>query len=173
MNLKTLGINALLVVAVVVGYHFFINKNSSSLAYVDTAKLMQEYKGMEAVKKLTETKEKEWQASIDTLTQELQSEIKKYEKERSSMTEKEKKATESLLGHKQQQYMQYRDGSKNKLAEEQQKITNEALVKVNSIIADFGKKNNYTIILGTTSGNILYANQGIEITDKVLEVLNN
>ena len=88
------------------------------------------------------------------------------------MSDREKKTTEELIGHKQQQFMQYKEASKNKVVEEEQKITGEALVKVNSIINDYGKANNYTIVFGTVTGNIVYANQTINITDQVLEVLN-
>ena len=173
MNLKTTIINILLVVVLLIGYHFLFNTKSYSLAYVDSAKLMTEYKGMADVKKIFEAKEKVWQATIDTLTQELQNDIKKYEKERGKMSEREKKTSEELLGRKQQQFMQFKEASKNKVAEEEQKITNEALTKINSIINDFGKASNYTIIFGTVTGNIVYAKETINITDHILEVLNN
>lgn len=172
MNIKSVLLNLLITAILVAGYHFLFNNQTNALAYVDTAKLMTDYKGMADVKKTIESKAKEWQATVDTLSLELQNDIKKYEKESGQMTEREKKATEELLGHKQQQFMQYKDASKNKVIEEEQKITNDALVKINSIINEFGKAKNYTIILGTTTGNIVYANQTINITDEVLEVLN-
>lgn len=172
MNIKSISVNILALVVLLTGYHFLFNTNSYTLAYVDSAKLMTEYRGMADVKKTVETLEKAWQATIDTLTQELQNDIKKYEKERGQMSEREKKISEELLGRKQQQFMQYKEGSKNKLAEDEQKITNEALTKVNGIITEYGKKNNYTIVFGTSSGNIVYANEAINITEHVLEVLN-
>lgn len=172
MNLKSIIINALITSILFVGYHFLFNSKSNALVYVDTSKLMVEYKGMAEVKKIIEGKAKVWQATVDTLTLELQNDIKKYEKERGQMSEREKKTTEQLLGHKQQQFMQYKEASKNKVVEEEQKITNEALVKVNNVISDYGKTKNYTIVLGTVTGNIVYADQTINITDQILEVLN-
>lgn len=172
MNIKSFSINVVITMFLLIGYHFLFNTKSQILAYVDTSRLMTEYKGMEDVKKVIESKEKTWQASVDTLTQELQNDIKKYEKERGQMSDREKKTTEQLLGHKQQQFMQYKEASKNKVAEEGQKITNEVLSKVNGKITDYGKKNNYTIVFGTSSGNIVYANEAINITDQILELLN-
>ena len=173
MNIKTISLNLLVSVVLLTGYHFLFNNNKThSFAYIDTAKLMSGYKRMSDVKKIIGSKTKLLQANIDTLAQELQNDIKKYEKDRSEMSEREKKTTEELIGHKQQQFMQYKQATQNKAGEEEQKLTNEVLTKVNEIISDYGKKNNYTIIFGTSSGNIVYANEAINITNQMLEELN-
>jgi outer membrane protein len=172
MVFKTSLLSMLITVVLLTGYHFLFNKKTISMAYVDSAKLMTDYQGMKEVKKILESKDKVWQASLDTLAQELQNDIKKYEKERGKMSDREKQTTEELLGRKQQQFMQYKEASKNKVAEEGQKITNEALMKMNAVITEFGKSNNYTIIFGTNSGNIVYANDAINITDEILQELN-
>lgn len=173
MNIKSLIISVVVMMLILTGYHFLFNARSYSLAYVDSSRLMTEYKAMEDVKKTNETRAKTWQSNVDTLALELQNDIKKYEKERGQMSEREKKTTEELIGRKQQQFMQYKEVTKNKAAEEEQKITNEALAKVNSVITEFGKKHNYTFVFGTTSGNIVYASEAVNVTDRVLEVLNS
>ncbi len=172
MKTQALIVNTLITFLLFVAYHFIFNKHTYSMAYVDSARLMMESNGMKKVKKEIEVKEKTWQSSLDTLAQEIQSEIKKYEKERSSMNDREKKTTEELLGRKQEQFMQYKEASKNKLMGEEQKITNDELAKINTIITEYGKTHHYTIIFGTNTGNIVYATDAINVTDQVLEQLN-
>ena len=53
-------------------------------------------------------KTKVWQASSDTLIAKWQEELKKYEKERTSLSVKEKQLKEELLLNKQQQINGYR-----------------------------------------------------------------
>lgn len=171
MNIKSIIVNLLIVLVLLTGYHFLFS-TKKDMAYVDTAKLMSQYKGMADVKKAIELKAKAWQSKMDTLTQEIEGDIKKYEKERAQMSEREKKTTEELIGRKQEQFMQFKQASQNKEVQEEQKITSDALVKINEVITEYGKANSYTIIFGTSSGNIVYANDGINITDAIVQVLN-
>lgn len=172
MNFKSFFLNVIIVIVLLFGYHFLFN-TKKNIAYVDTARLMAQYKGMEDVKKMIEVKAKAWQSKMDTLTQEIERDIKKYEKERAHMSDREKKTTEELIGRKQEQFMQFKQASQNKEVQEEQKITSDALVKINEAIAEYGKANNYTIIFGTTSGNIVYANDAINITDVIVQLLNS
>ena len=47
------------------------------------------------------------------------------------------------------------------------------LNQVNSFVQDYGRKKGYDVIFGTTlSGNILYGKEVIDITNEVVEGLN-
>ncbi|MBN8696069.1 MAG: OmpH family outer membrane protein [Bacteroidetes bacterium] len=175
MNFKKLGLYILTLTILLFSYHFLFVKNSniSHFAYVDSQKLMKEYKGMLELNETLEQKGRELKASLDTLSMELQNDIKKYEKDRSSMSERERKTNEELIGRKQQQFFQYKASLEEKAKSENQKIVSSELIKINGLIAEFGKANGYSIIFGTTDGNILYANPEIEITNEVLLFLNN
>jgi len=170
MNIKSIIASILITVAGIGAYHY--TSSNSTQAYVDTAQMMAKYKGMEKVQQEIEAKTKILYANVDTLAMEIQLEIKAYEKERSSMSERERKAKEELIGHKQQQFMGYKEATQKRAAEEQQVITNKALLKINDVIKEYGKSHNYTIIFGTTGGNIVYADDAINITDEIVEILN-
>ncbi|MFM8914577.1 MAG: OmpH family outer membrane protein, partial [Flammeovirgaceae bacterium] len=67
------------------------------MVYVDSSKLLNGYKGMQAARQEYQKKATSWKANVDTLTKELQSAIMKYEKEAGKMTAKEKSLTQELL----------------------------------------------------------------------------
>src|SRR5215217_4340025 len=76
---------------------------SDKIAYVDSAVIINEYKGAMSARKGYETKAKVWQANIDTLSQGVQNAIKKHEKDFANMSAKEQQLSKELIGNKQKQ----------------------------------------------------------------------
>src|SRR6266487_697551 len=85
--------------------HFLKKEN---IVYVDSLKLLSQYKGSVAAKAEYEKKVSVWKANIDTLTSELNNEITKYQKDKLRLTPREKKLTEELIASKQQQLENYK-----------------------------------------------------------------
>jgi outer membrane protein len=166
-------INIILLTGIIslVGFHLL---KKEKIAYVEVGKLMQEYKGMKDARAEFGKKSAQWQANTDTLIAQFQEELKSYEKERSRMTNKEKELKEELLRNKQMQINQYQEAIKLKAKDEEQLLTQTAVNAINDFIKEYGKKHGYKYIIGATGqGNLLYANEGNNITDKIIIGLNN
>jgi outer membrane protein len=146
---------------------------TQEIVYVDSAKLLNEYKGMKTARAEYEKKAKEWKSNIDTLTGEIQKMLLVHEKAISGMTKKERQLSEELLRTKQQQLGQYQQVIQQKAQEEDQRVTQAVLTEVNNYLKDYGKSHNYSIILATANGNIVYAEDALDITDEVIKGLNN
>jgi outer membrane protein len=174
LNMKkgTLIFNGAVVVVLVV--LIWLHYRSSSIVYVDTNRLMMNYEGMIDANEEFDKKANAWQAQSDTLLIEWENQIKTYEKERKTMTVKERQLKEELLRNKQQQIKNYWQVLDKKRQDEEQKLTKKAIDKANNYITEYGKKHGYKLILGANgSGAVLYGSKGIEITDIILEGLNN
>ncbi len=164
--------NAVVIIAIFVLAYFQFVKNDQ-VVYVDNNVLMREYKGMQFMRTEYEKKAVVWQANIDTLITNWEAELHSYEKERNSMSSKERQLKEELLRSRQQQINQYREAMAQKAREEEQKMTQTVLNEVNDYIKEYGKRKGYKYILGATgSGNIVYAKDANNITDDVLKGLN-
>ena len=156
---------------IVLGVVFFTTRQK--IGYVDTNILMSKYKAMDKARAQYEKKAAQWQANTDTLLLDWQNELKTYEKEHAKMTSKERELKEQLLRNKQQQINNYQEAMKKKAQEEEQKLTQTVVNDVNDYIAAYGKKHAYTYILGATGGgNILFANKAKDLTEEILEGLN-
>jgi|TARA_R110002020_G_scaffold103640_3_gene242840 outer membrane protein len=154
-------------------FTFFSVQSSSELVYVDINKLIDGYKRTAVEKTKFEQKATQMQANVDSLIQGWQNDIKTYEKERISMTKKERELKQELLSNKQQQIGSYQQAIQKQIQEEDQKATQTVMNDINSYIQEFGKNNNYKIIFGASgSGNIMYADPASDLTEKVLEGLN-
>ncbi len=148
-------------------------QKSSNLVYVDVNKLLDGYVRTKIVRADFEEKAKTLNANVDSLMADWQKELKNYEKERSKMSRKELELKQQLLGNKQQQINNYQQAIQKQIQEEDQKATQTVINDINDYIKLYGKENNYRIIFGASgAGNIMYANEGTDLTEKVLEGLN-
>lgn len=153
------------------GYHLL---NKEKTVYVDIGVLMQEYQGMKDARREFEKLSAQWQANVDTLISEWHKELQNYEKERSGLSKNERELKEELLHNKQQQVNQYRDAVQMKAKEEEQKLTQTAVNRINEYLSEYGGDKGYSLILGATgSGNIVYADKSMDITDEVLKGLQD
>jgi outer membrane protein len=161
-------LNLLLVTFLTVS--FFRNQQT---VYVDSAKLMNGYKGMQDARAAYQQKAGAWKANIDTLGAEVQKQIFAYEKESPRMSPKERQLSQELIRTKQKQFGDYQQAMNSQAQQEDAKMTTEVVTQVNAYLKKYGEANGYKIILAATEyGNIAYADEGLDITEKVLEGLN-
>jgi outer membrane protein len=143
------------------------------LVYIDSAKLMGEYKGMQDARKTYQLKATTWKANIDTLAAEVQQQIISYEKESAKLTAKERKLSEELIRIKQRQLMEYQQAMSAQAKQEDEKMTTEVVSQVNAYLKKYGKSKGYKIVMAATAyGNIAYADEGLDITAEVVDGLN-
>ena len=154
-------------------FSFFYLQSSSELVYVDVNKLLDGYKRTPIERAKFEEKAKALSANVDSLISNWQEELKLYEKERSSMTDKELKLKQELLGNKQQQINNYQQAIQKQIQEEDQKVTQTVINDINDYVKEYGKTHNYKIIFGASGGgSIMYADDTSDLTEIILEGLN-
>jgi outer membrane protein len=163
------AVTSLLLLAFAVYFLFF---NNSRIVYVDSQKLLAGYKGMVEARKDYDKRRTVWQANIDTLTSDVQSAIKQYSKDQALGTPKEKELSKQLIGTKQKQLIDYQNAIKQNAAQEEDRLNQQVFSTINAFLERYGKKHGYKLILIAANGNIAYADQSTDITDKVVDELN-
>jgi len=172
-SINGLSIVSLLLSIAAIVFALLVYLKNDSIVYVDSLRLLTNYKGAKIAKEAYEKKVAVWKANIDTLTSELNRDITKYEKEKKSLTGKEQKLTEELLGTKQQQLVSYRQATSDNAAKEDKEVTTQVFKEVIDFLDRYGQQHGYQYILGTTNmGNILYSKKINDITDEALKKLN-
>lgn len=151
----------------------YFAKSSSELVYVDVNKLITGYSKTKVAKAEFDKKASLMKANVDSLISNWQNELKNYEKERGSLSPKELKLKQELLSNKQQQINGYQEAIQKKIQEEDKKVTQTVINDINDYIKEYGKDHNYKIIFGASGGgNIMYADESTDLTEKVLKGLN-
>jgi outer membrane protein len=156
----------------IIALSVFIFTKDQKVVYVDSSKLLNEYQGMKDARAAYQQKANAWKANIDTLANEVQQQILKYEKEAASMTAKERQLSQELIRNKQKQFTEYQQAINTQAQQEDSKMTSAVVTQVNAFLRKYGETNRYEIILATADGNLAYANESLDITEEVLDGLN-
>ena len=141
--------------------------------YVDTTRLLQEYSEMKEVETEFTAKSESLKTQLDSVAREFQQEVLVYQENMATMSQNEREETEANLMRKQQMLQQGSQMQSNQLRLESDQVIDSLVTKVKDFVAEYGKENDYTYIFGSNeSANIMYAKEGLDITDAVLEELN-
>ena len=153
---------------------FYFQSTTSELVYVDVNELLDGYERTKVVRAEFEDKAKTLNANVDSLMVDWQKELKDYEKERLKMSKKELELKQQLLSNKQQQINNYQQAIQKQIQEEDKKSTQTVINDINDYVKEYGKANSHKIIFGASgSGNIMYAQDGTDLTKDVLIGLNS
>jgi len=150
-----------------------VSCNEQKTAYVDTTVLIKEYKEMKEVEAEFTSKSDSVRKQLDSAAQSFQQEVQAYQSQMNSMSETNRKAKEQELMQKQQMLQQQQQMVGNKLREQSNTVMDSLVTKIKDYVRDYGEENNYTYIFGSNeSANIMYAEEGLDITQDVLSELN-
>ncbi len=106
-------------------------------------------------------------ASLDSMQQD-------YERQKFLMTESNratKEGTMRRLAEEIQQFQVQKLGPQGEFYQKQQALADPVLQKVNAAIKKVGEDGSYDFIFDTVAGNILYAQEKFDLTEKVLKEL--
>lgn len=166
----------IIVLAVFVGVNLtlnLLNMKDKKIGYVNSHQLIYEFDGMKEMQLKFQAISKEWEANLDTLKIEYQKSLNNYQASYDQLTNEEKAIQENLLRVQQNNIVQYSKNIENQSKEEEKKMLDAVLNQVNSLVEAYGNKKNYDLIFGTTdSGNLLYGDVAVNITDEVINEIN-
>lgn len=145
------------------------------IGYIHSQRILAEFQESIEAQRTLDDEQKEWieeakkmEAEINSLEEEL--------KNQSLLLSEEKKS--ERLQEIQQKYMDYQRyqqeiwGETGKLYQRNKELTQPIIDKVNAVIEKIGKEGDYDIIFDAAVGNIVYAKDEYDLTNLVLEDLN-
>lgn len=163
-----------IIVLLGLGLGVFNFLTTPKIAYIRSYDLVDKYQGTKEAREKFEAKKNTWQSNIDTLSYTLRSTIDKYNKEKNKMSVAERADMEKFLNNKDKELATYVQSVETKAQEEDEQMMQAILNQVNSYVEKYGQENGYDVILGTsTSGNVMFGDKQLDITDDVLAGLNN
>tara|TARA_Y100000589_G_scaffold175649_2_gene166709 strand:- start:790 stop:1326 length:537 start_codon:yes stop_codon:yes gene_type:complete len=158
----------------VLGFLSFKSKQREPvLAYIDTDHLLENYQGTkEATEQLT-SKTTKWQNHIDSLKKVYMAKTENFYTDSSMLSQEDKKAEKQSLLQMKYTISQMQGNQQKSFKTEDERLSKGILNKIDYELANYCVENNFTLVLGATPGTVLYANDAIDITDQVLDMLNS
>lgn len=142
-------------------------------AYVDTSRLIQEYSEMQEVEADFTQRSESLKRELDSAAQAFQQEVRTFQEEMENMSEAQRQQTQNDLMQKQQMLQQQQQMRSGALRQESDQVVDSIIMRVRGFVEAYGEENDYKYIFGSNeSANIMYAEEGLDITEEVLEELN-
>jgi outer membrane protein len=145
------------------------------IGYVDVVRLKQEYNEYRQAEVQFQKDMEVWQAKADSMMAEMQELSDKLEKQNLMLTEQAKNEIRENLLVKQNEYQMFVNevmGPDGEAAKKEFELSKPLIEKINTAIKLIALKGNYTYVLDSTAGSVLYADEKYDITDKVIIELN-
>jgi outer membrane protein len=189
MKNLSLILNAVLFVAVAVLYflHFstpqtpgktFASADTASvvptIAFINTDTLLQHYEFLKEQRTELEAKTKKMDQDLQNRTVSLRNEINAYQRNLPNMTLGQARAAEEDLGKKQQNLQLYQQTLQQQLMQDEAKLTQALYEKITSFLKDYSEERGINVVLKfDPSSDVLYGGRALDITQEVLEGLND
>lgn len=141
------------------------------IAYVRSKDLVYGYFGMKEAMSAFQNKQAQWRAELDTLQADYQRSIEAMNEANLST---EIQAARKAVALKRRNDLAEHDAAlQAKAKEEEDKMLEAVLGQINSFITTYAKEHDLDVVLGTTdSGNLLFSEDGTDITNDLLTALN-
>ena len=162
-----------LVLVIVIGFGTWLKMTSPRVAVVRSALVVEGYEGMKEARSEYQRTVQAWQAHLDSLDQRYSLAIQAYEQEKKRLSAKENQSRQMALEHQRGELEKYQASLEQQAKTAEERMIQGSLNQINSYVEQLADQQGFNIVLGTTqSGNILYANDAVDITDEVLTGLN-
>ncbi len=171
---KLLYVSMFLLVSGSLGLSVYLFMSRPKMAYVYNDRIFNEYEGVKVGRATYQKQIEIMQANLDTLSNNFKAEVTHYKKSYNEMSDNERMLKEQLLQRQENDILNYKVAIEKQAAEQENAITQGVITQINNFVVEYGKRSGYDYILGVTdNGNILYGPDGDDITDEVIEAINN
>ena len=146
------------------------------IGYIHSQRILSEFQESIEAQRTLDEEQREWVDKAKNMEQEIAAMEEEYENQ-SLLVSEEKKA--ERLKEIQAKYLEYQRfqqeiwGETGKLYQRNQELTKPLIDKVNAVIQKLGEEGDYDIIFDAAVGNIVYAKDDYDMTDLVLDDLND
>lgn len=144
------------------------------IGFVDSTELMKDYKAVKDLENQIKDKQNLLQGKYEQVALAFEKEVQEFQKVSKKLSQKKAEARYQELMFTQQQIQQNQQNESLALQKESQEDMNTLIDDMKDLVKEYAKKNSYTFILGTNeSGNVLYGAKEYDLTETILEVIND
>ncbi len=146
----------------------------TKIAYVNVEEIIKEYEGSKIAENMMREKSQSISGDLDRLAQEFQLKVQNYQQSSDKLSSSEKAQKEQELMQEQQMIQQRQQMAQQQVQQEGQQIIKEIDEEIEDFLEEYAVSKGYTYILGTSSQtkSVLYGEEALNITDAVIEALN-
>jgi len=144
----------------------------NKIGYVDLQKALNTSEAGKAAKERISKKVKEYEGTIDTRQKEIKKLKEELEKQAMLLSEDARGAKERDYQQKVKEFQRFTKDIQEELQQKDNDFTKQILEELFKVIKEVGEKEGYTLILEQSESSILYADEKVNLTDKVIKAFD-
>ena len=145
------------------------------VGYIDSNRILMEYKGMADVQAKLEKAKSEWDKETQMREAELDSLREEYDTQSLMWSEKTQQEKQKAIQEKYMDYQQFVNeiiAPTGKFAQRRMELLKPIYDKINGLLNQIGEEGNYDFIFDVDIPAVVFAKPEYDLTDRVLEDLN-
>lgn len=153
---------------------FFGCQQQQKIGFVDNTRVMDAYQEKLDLEEKYKAKDADFTRRTDSISKAFQLEVQDAQIKSKSLSNSKTQELYDGLGQKQQLLQQQIQFEQQQLQQAFNTELDSAATHMKDFIKDYGKKNGYTFILGTSDINnsVMYGTEANDLTDQIIEGLN-
>jgi outer membrane protein len=145
------------------------------IGYIHSQRILSEFQESAEAQRTLDDEQREWLNEARQMEEEILA-LEEELKNQSLLTSEEKKAERlQLIQEKYLEYQRFQEevwGDNGRLYQRNEELTQPIIDKVNTVIQKMGEEGDYDFIFDAAVGNLVYARDDVDLTELVLEDLN-
>jgi outer membrane protein len=145
------------------------------IGFIDSERIFAEYQGTNEARTEFQTDIDKWNGDLDQRKQELEQLNEEFQSQSLILSEAKRREREEEIQRKRSDldaFIQEIWGPAGKVAQRNDQLTRPIVEKIREVLNEIGEADGYSIIFDATDGNVVYADQAFDLTDRVLVALN-
>ncbi|MDO5978916.1 OmpH family outer membrane protein [Flavivirga spongiicola] len=149
-------------------------QKEKKIGFIDNGVVINDYQEKKDLEAKFQIKEEAFRKKFDSIDQVFKLEVQQFQNSAKKMSQSKAQEKYQELGQKQQFLEQQKQVEAQQFQKAFQTQIDTVIVKVKDFVKDYGKKNGYTYILGTSdaAANVLYGTDENDLTKTILDALN-
>jgi len=142
------------------------------MGHIDLQRAIRESKQGKEKRDELEKEVKKKQAEIKSLGDGIKAMESEFKEKELMLSEEAKTEMGESIQNKLLELKRLQDDSRTKLQKIQRKSIEQLMKVILKVVKNFGKESGYTVIVNSLDDNFLYLDKGLDITSKIIEILN-
>jgi len=144
------------------------------IGFIDTGEIVNEYQAKKDLEDEFKGKKALLDQKNDSISKAFQLEVQEFQVASKRMAQAKAQEAYQALGQKQQLLQQQIQFSEQQFGQSFNVELDSVIIKVKDFAKDYGKKNGYTFILGTSdaTSTVIYGEDDNDLTKTILDALN-
>lgn len=152
------------------GWNYY---RTPKIVFVRSSILVEKYNGTDVARKKYQDQLEKWKSNIDTLKFDYNRRFTNFSVVASSLSKSEREKQQRELDSERKRIEEYIASLQQKAQADEEELVQKNLNEINAFVEEYSKQKGYDVVLGTTvNGNIMYGQDSYDVTNEILEKLN-